>query len=120
MQSVDPNAEKKTAIVPDKVFTLAELKQFDGSDLDDPIYVGIKGVVYDMTTARNFYGKDKAYNIFTGRDASRNLAKMDLKGQDSHVNDLTVEEKQCLDQWETKLASKYPAVGRYEWAGYAN
>ena len=42
---------------PDRVFTLEELKQYDGSGEDGTILVGLNGKVYDVTTGKNFYGK---------------------------------------------------------------
>ena len=41
---------------PDRVFTLEELKQCDGSGEDGTILVGLNGMVYDVTAGKNFYG----------------------------------------------------------------
>jgi predicted heme/steroid binding protein len=50
------------------------LRQHDGSD-GRPIYVAIKGQIYDVSAKREMYGKGSGYNVFAGKDASRGLGK---------------------------------------------
>lgn len=45
-------------VVPMKQFTLDELSRHDGSDPSLPMLLSIRGVVYDITTGKNFYGPD--------------------------------------------------------------
>ena len=63
-----------------KVFTASELKQYTGEN-GMPIYVCIKGVVYDVSSGAGFYGPGKGYSSFAGRDASRALAVMVVQEQ---------------------------------------
>ena len=51
------------------------LRQFDGSD-GRPIYVAIKGQIYDVSAKKEMYGKGAGYNVFAGKDASRGLGKL--------------------------------------------
>jgi hypothetical protein len=37
--------------------------------------LAIKGIIYDVSSS-DFYSKDGAYSVFSGHDASINLAKM--------------------------------------------
>ncbi|KAF1811488.1 cytochrome b5, partial [Eremomyces bilateralis CBS 781.70] len=53
------------------ILTDAELKQYDGSDPNTPIYVALNGTIYDVTGGRRIYGPGGSYNIFAGRDATR-------------------------------------------------
>ncbi|WWD22720.1 hypothetical protein CI109_107213 [Kwoniella shandongensis] len=53
-----------------KVFTPVQLAMYDGRD-DQPVYLAIDGVVYDVTANRRIYGKGGSYNMMAGRDASR-------------------------------------------------
>jgi hypothetical protein len=49
-----------------------------GSDPTSPIYLGCRGLVYDMTSGEEFYGREGPYAQLAGRDASRALATMEL------------------------------------------
>ena len=94
--------------------TPSALRRHDGSNRALPILLAAKGVVYDVTRGRDFYGAGGAYNLFTGRDCSRALAKMSLDPADvsRDVSDLTADELKVLDDWVVKFEAKYPAVGR--------
>jgi predicted heme/steroid binding protein len=80
----------EVAGVSTQIFTVAELKQYDGSDPNLPIYLAIDGVVYDVTNGRNLYGKNGAYHSLAGRDSS---TIMRLAGTDV-------------------IKTKYPVVGK--------
>ncbi|KAG0225848.1 hypothetical protein BGW42_004074 [Actinomortierella wolfii] len=56
------------------VFTPEELAQYDGTDPNKPIYLAIKGEVFDVTSGGPFYAKGGAYGFFSGKDASRAYA----------------------------------------------
>eukprot|EP00300_Choanocystis_sp_HF-7_P042121 c888_g1_i1.p1 GENE.c888_g1_i1~~c888_g1_i1.p1 ORF type:complete len:115 (-),score=24.26 c888_g1_i1:157-474(-) len=95
------------------VFTLAELKAYDGKDPSKPILVALNGGVFDVTTGRSFYGPGGGYGALAGRDASRALAKMSLAEEDLELpaDDLTAEEQQTLSDWVARFETKYPRVG---------
>ena len=50
--------EKEPIVLRD--FTLEQLREFDGLN-NKPIYIALKGEVYDVSTARNFYGEGSGY-----------------------------------------------------------
>ncbi|XP_078157804.1 membrane-associated progesterone binding protein 2 [Carex rostrata] len=95
-------------------FTAAQLKAYDGSDESKPIYLSIKGTVYDVSTGKSFYGPGGAYVVFAGRECARALAKMtkDEAHCTADLDDLTEKEATTLADWETKFQAKYPVVGR--------
>lgn len=95
-------------------FTPQQLKQYDGTDPSKPIYVAIKGRVFDVSTAKNFYGPGGAYAVFSGKDASRALAKMSKNEEDvvPSIDGLSEKELEVLADWEKKFEAKYPVVGR--------
>jgi len=99
-------------IDPNRIFTLEELKKYDGSDVNGPIYIGLKGKVYDVTSAESFYGPGGPYACFAGRDASRGLSKMELEYTSADISDLGPYEKYTLTEWEEKFSVKYPLVGK--------
>lgn len=77
-----------------RTFTPQELSQYTGtSSPDAPIYLAIKGTVFDVSKSRDMY-VGGGYACFVGKDASRALGKSSLDVADctSDVSDLTPEE----------------------------
>jgi len=111
--SSGPTRVSEGAPDPNRAFTLAELKKYDGSNPTSPIYMGCGGLVFDVTSGASFYGPGGPYGCFAGRDASRGLAKMDLKvGEETRIDDLTPSEKSTMREWKEKFETKYPVVGK--------
>ena len=105
------------AIIPDVIVTRDELMRYTGSQHEKRIYLCCKNIVYDVTSARDFYGPEGPYANFAGRDASRALALMSLKIEDvenTDLSDLNEEQLNVLNDWERKFKSKYKIVGRYQ------
>ncbi|KAI0076142.1 cytochrome b5 [Panus rudis PR-1116 ss-1] len=98
----------------DDAFTQAQLKEFDGSSPDKPIYVAIKGTVFDVSHKRETYGKGGSYNIFAGRDASRALGMSSLKEEDASPDYSTLPpaEMKVLNDWHDFFSKRYNIVGR--------
>jgi membrane-associated progesterone receptor component len=95
-------------------FTDDQLQDFDGKNPKAPVYVGIKGTVFDVTSNREMYQPGKGYSVFAGKDASKALGKssLDLNDCVSDYSDLTSEEMATLDKWYSFYAKKYPIVGK--------
>lgn len=91
-----------------------DLKAFDGSDASKPIYVAIKGRIFDVSAGKSFYGPGGPYCMFAGKDASRALAKMSKNEEDvlASLDGLSDKELGVLADWEKKFEAKYPIVGR--------
>ncbi|KAJ2694126.1 Dihydrodipicolinate synthase, partial [Coemansia spiralis] len=93
---------------------------YDGRDEATPVYIGVKGTVYDVSSGRAYYGPGGPYSTFAGRDASRGLAKAsfekdvltDLDDPIDDLSDLDTPEQASLDEWAEFFADKYPAVGK--------
>ena len=95
-------------------FTPAHLLQFRGQSPTTPLYIGIKGLVYDVSGKRDMYGPGASYHVLTGRDASRALGRSSLKQEDVEADDgvLTADERKVLDEWEAFFRKRYPIVGK--------
>ncbi|ORZ37843.1 cytochrome b5-like heme/steroid binding domain-containing protein [Catenaria anguillulae PL171] len=105
--SNDPPATQLT-------LTPAQLAQFNNADASLPVYVAIKGIIYDVSSNREMYPCGQSYGLFAGKDASRALAKSSL--DEKHIRadwqDLPEEEIKVLDDWVKFYEKKYPKVGR--------
>ncbi|GAA5821515.1 hypothetical protein JCM3770_001056 [Rhodotorula araucariae] len=95
-------------------FSTAELASYDGKDADTPIYVAIKGRIYDVSAKRDMYGPGCGYHVFVGKDASRGLGKSSLKPEDAvaDYSTLTADESKVLDDWEKYFQKRYNIVGK--------
>ncbi|XP_069315562.1 neudesin [Eulemur rufifrons] len=99
---------------PVRLFTEEELARYGGEEEDQPIYLAVKGVVFDVTSGKEFYGRGAPYNALTGKDSTRGVAKMSLDPADlTHdTTGLTAKELESLDDVFTKVyKAKYPIVG---------
>ncbi|XP_041469845.1 neudesin-like [Lytechinus variegatus] len=99
---------------PMKMFTDVEIAKYDGSNPDLPIYMAVKGVVFDVSQGEEFYGKGAPYNALVGKDSTRAVAKMSLDPDDltSDVTGLSDEQFKSLeDTFRNVYKAKYPVVG---------
>lgn len=111
----EEEAEKE--VEPLRDFTLDQLRQFNGEDKDKPIYISLKRDVFDVSSARDFYGEGSSYNCFAGREASRAMALFSFDEADLSnlsLDDLGIFQKNELDQWYEKYRyfKQYPIVGK--------
>ena len=91
-----------------------QLTQYNGTDASKPLYVAVKGRIFDVTNGKSFYGPGGPYAMFAGKDASRALAKMSKNDEDvtPSLDGLSDKEIGVLNDWEKKFEAKYPVVGR--------
>jgi membrane-associated progesterone receptor component len=92
----------------------------------EPVYLAVRGRVFDVTAGRHFYGPGGPYANFAGRDASRGLAcgsfdenmlTKDLDGPLDALGDLDKEQVETLRGWEERFEEKYLVVGKLVAAG---
>ena len=80
-------------------FTLEELAEFDGAD-GKPIYLAIKGKVYDVTSKPTAYGPKGGYKAFAAKDATRAYGTGCFKDHLTHdVRELTDDQIKAIDDW---------------------
>ncbi|CAG0900212.1 unnamed protein product [Darwinula stevensoni] len=98
----------------DLLFAPEELAKYNGRKKKE-LYLAILGRVYDVSSARNYYGKGGFYEPFTGRDASRAFLTGDFSegGLTDEVSGLTDEDYRALDEQADFYDSKYKYVGEY-------
>lgn len=100
-------------VVPLRDMTLEQLAQHDGSDPSKPLYLAIKGMVFDITKGKQFYGPDGVYP-FAGKEVARAFALLSTDTADCNDNleGLSYTELENLREWTAKFNFKYPVVGR--------
>ncbi|KAI1438038.1 cytochrome b5 [Xylaria sp. CBS 124048] len=103
-----------------RTFTPRTLLPYDGTN-GMPVYMAVRGRVFDVTSGRNFYGPGGPYANFAGRDASRGLAchsfdedmlTKDLDGPLDTLEGLNDEDMESLQGWEERFLGKYLVVGK--------
>lgn len=103
-----------------RTFTPPELLPYNGRN-GMPVYLSVKGQVFDVTPGKNFYGPDGPYANFAGRDASRGLAcgsfdedmlTKDLDGPLDPLSDLDAEQMEAMQGWYERFMEKYTVVGK--------
>ena len=114
------NDEEEEKIEP-RDYTIEQLKDFDGSNDEKPILIVLKGDVYDVSSAKDLYGKNEDgsnYNCFAGRDATRAMAKLSFSEEElskgGDISDLSAFEREALENWVDKFKYQkgYPIRGR--------
>lgn len=115
---IEEDEEPKTAKkqLEPKYYSVELLKTFDGTD-GNPIFIAIKGKIYDVSERSDFYGPGAGYHLFAGRDATRALAKMSFEPSElesDDFDDLKFMERETLRDWIMKFEymKHYPVVGR--------
>ena len=54
-------------------FSRSELSRYNGTNPDEPIFIGLDGYVYDVTLGKEYYITGGAYHDIAGTDASKDL-----------------------------------------------
>ncbi|KAF8476129.1 cytochrome b5-like heme/steroid binding domain-containing protein [Kalaharituber pfeilii] len=98
----------------DDPISLEELAKANGATPETPIYVAIKGTVFDVSGNRSSYGPGGAYHVFAGKEASRALAKSSVKPEDVRPEwqDLGDKEKGVLEDWYKFFSQRYNIIGK--------
>eukprot|EP00347_Sterkiella_histriomuscorum_P004340 403360821 len=96
------------------LFTVEELSQYTGTN--PKLYVAIKSVIFDVS-ANPVYQHNGGYHMFTGKDSSVALARMDHKDEffdreNLHWSKvLTKEELKVMMDWADFFEKRYGIVG---------
>lgn len=82
-----------------------------------PVYVSLKGMVFDVSEGRQFYGPGGPYEMLAGRECGLALAKMNIEDAtllDNFELSYTEEEETKLNRWIHKFQNikQYPLLGR--------
>ena len=100
----------------DFYMTAEQLASMNGATESTPLYLCIKGRIYDVSTARDTYGPGTEYYVFIGKDATRAFATGCLEPECviSSTEGLSEEELKEIDRWVDLYQNhdKYQYVGK--------
>ena len=93
---------------------LPELCDYNGQDPDKPVLISAGGRVFNVWTRRDLYGTGGPYNVFTGLDATRMLAKglLEPEPEEEQSKTLNFEEMESLADWIAQYEIRYEEVGK--------
>ncbi|KAG5636887.1 hypothetical protein H0H81_006506 [Sphagnurus paluster] len=98
----------------DDPYTTEELKRYTGENPDLPIYVAIKGTIFDVTHKSDIYGPGRSYGVFAGKDGSKGLGMSSLKPEHAiaDYSGLNENDMKVLNDWHSFFSKRYNIVGR--------
>ncbi|ANM31058.1 hypothetical protein ABI59_17970 [Acidobacteria bacterium Mor1] len=95
-------------------FSAEELAGHDDRDPNRPLLLAVRGVVFDVSSGRDFYGPEGKYHGLAGKDASRAMGMWTLAEAD--LNDDC--DAMSAEQWTAfnevfleTYVKQYPVVG---------
>lgn len=96
------------------IFSRDQLAMYNGLD-QRPIYIAIKGYVYDVTSNAKSYGPGKSYNKLVGKDSTRLLGLNKLvdkeEKQSWDVSDFSEKQHGSVGKWVEFFERRYRIVG---------
>ncbi|KFM63298.1 Neuferricin, partial [Stegodyphus mimosarum] len=97
-----------------KLFTVDELKKYDGGPDSDGLYLAILGEVFDVEKGAQHYRPGGGYSFFTGRDASRAYITGDFteNGLTDDVSGLDDASLVGIEDWLSFYSEEYKPVGK--------
>lgn len=78
-----------------------------------PIWVAVKGLVFDCSAKPDMYGPGAGYHVFAGKDGSKALGLGSLKSEDAvaDYSSLGPDEMKTLNNWLNFFQTRYNQVG---------
>jgi len=112
--SLIPASTKPTAPPKNDPFTAQSLAAYNGTDSSLPIYVAVKGTVFDVTPNAGPYAPGAKYSVFAGKDGSKALGIPSVKAEDivPDYSGLNADQLKTLDGWYNFFAQRYNIVGK--------
>ncbi|EGG13724.1 cytochrome b5 domain-containing protein [Cavenderia fasciculata] len=108
-------AKKKMPTYEKRDYTLEELTKYNGTN-GTPIFVSIKGKIYDVSYKSSMYGPGGDYSLFAGHDATTCLAKSSFETKDlnrpiTDTSSFSSDEMESLNGWVSFFDDRYDVVG---------
>jgi len=109
-------SNEDSAIIPpgNKLFTAAELSEYDGASDPNKLALAIMGEVFDVSKGAKYYGPGKGYHFFCGKDGTRAFVtgEFNKEGLIPDVNGLTGEQMLGIEDWLKFYRKDYQIMGK--------
>ena len=96
--------------------TLAELAEMDGRTENTPIYISVKGQIFDISEGRAMYGPGKGYHSLVAKESASAFAFGCFQDEcfKTSIDNLSAEQLVEVDRWIDLYRNhdKYKLVGR--------
>lgn len=92
-----------------RIYSLSDLRQFDGQHGDGPILIAVGGCVYDVCRDRHIFGPTGQYSSFAGRDITINLLILTAALTENEHIDVD-----NVDLWRFYFDRNYRLVGKLD------
>jgi len=109
-----PASSKPTAPPKNDQFTPQSLAAHNGTNPGLPVYVAVKGTVFDVSPSGRTYLPGGAYSVFAGKDGSKALGISSVKPEDAvaDYSSLNADQLKVLDNWYNFFVERYNIVGK--------
>ncbi|RLV93088.1 putative steroid-binding protein 3 [Spathaspora sp. JA1] len=97
--------------------TIDELSLYNGTDPTLPIYIGINGRVYDVSSSRGIYGPKGSYNKLSGKDAARVYVTGCFMNPEEYTYDLRELDQREIDSDLTHWIQFFDNHAKYWYVG---
>jgi membrane-associated progesterone receptor component len=109
----ESTARPRADVSSTRVWTLDELREYDGRDSQKPLMLSIGGFVMDVSSGAKFYSPGTEYAQFAGRAATRalSIASLDMADISDDVADFTDRQRGEMEERIQFYLDKYTTVG---------
>lgn len=92
---------------------VSELRKYDGSNNNLPIYVSIRKRIYDVTAGSQYYAQGEKYSYLSGREVARGMGTgcFESTGFTHDLRGLTEKQLSTIDHWGSFYKKKYFLAG---------
>eukprot|EP01124_Arcella_intermedia_P018011 TRINITY_DN24987_c0_g1_i1.p1 TRINITY_DN24987_c0_g1~~TRINITY_DN24987_c0_g1_i1.p1 ORF type:complete len:242 (-),score=33.60 TRINITY_DN24987_c0_g1_i1:28-681(-) len=115
LSTVLPNRKNSCGLSVFISLTEEELLHYNGLN-SKPIYIALKGNIYDVSKNSDYYGPEQPYHSFAGKNITTTLAKKSIEFlyESCEWEHLSMEEKRNVEYWESIFKQRYTLVGFVE------
>eukprot|EP00002_Diphylleia_rotans_P016826 TRINITY_DN3265_c0_g1_i1.p1 TRINITY_DN3265_c0_g1~~TRINITY_DN3265_c0_g1_i1.p1 ORF type:complete len:228 (+),score=27.70 TRINITY_DN3265_c0_g1_i1:63-746(+) len=112
-RDISQSSMKASSITTGLSLTRKELRRYNGTTPNLPIYVAILGKIYDVSSSRHNYEPGGTYHAFAGKEGNRGMALMSTDPDHvvPEIDGLNETQRRILHSWVEYYEQRYPCIG---------